>query len=64
MRCRTINQRRHTIKPTEAATRLGISRQAIHQLIRSGRLKATPRLGVIGYDIDPGSVEEYAATQK
>jgi excisionase family DNA binding protein len=52
------------IKPTEAAARLGISRQAIHQLIRTGRLKATPQLGVIGYDIDPESVEEYHRTQK
>jgi excisionase family DNA binding protein len=52
------------IKPTEAATRLGISRQRIHKLLQDGRLTGTPVLGTVSWEIDPESVEAYRRSQK
>ena len=58
------HQEVNSIKPTEAAARLGITRQAVHGLLKRGRLKGEPILGPVNWNIDPASVEEYRRTQK
>jgi hypothetical protein len=36
----------------------------VHKLIQTGRLEATPQIGIVGYDVSPDSVEEYRQAQK
>ena len=49
-----------SISVREAATRLGITRQAVHQLIKSGALQGERQdiAGVIVWTVDEGSVAD------